>query len=65
METVLALLSTPAGQALAAAGVNQVLNILGGMTPEEAAANFVQATSAYSQAVAAWEQAKQDTPANG
>jgi len=63
METVLALLSTPAGQALAAAGVNQVLSILGGMSPEEAAANFTQATDAYAAAVTDWEKAKAANPA--
>ncbi len=62
MEVALAILASPAGQALVAAGISQVLAIAGGTPPDEAAAVFAQSTQAYLASNDRWEAAKAANP---
>ena len=62
METALALLASPAGQALVGAAISQAMSIAGGTDPETAAGDFSMAVMAYQTAVSEWEAAKKANP---
>lgn len=64
MDEVVALLASPAGQALLAAGVMQVVNVLSGSDPAQEALAFQTAVGAYAQAVADWKAAEAANPAS-
>lgn len=63
-EAVVALLASPAGQALLAAGVTQVVNVLSGGDPAQEALAFQSAVAGYAQAVADWKAAEVTNPAS-
>lgn len=58
MEQALALLASPVGQALASAGISQVMTLINGGDPVTAAATFAEAVSSYQDAVKAWQAAE-------
>ncbi len=63
MEAALAILASPAGQALAGAALSQVMALIGGTaSPTDAAADFAKAVVAYQNAVSEWEAAKAANP---
>lgn len=63
MEAIAAILASPAGQALAGAAINQVVSIISGTDPAQAAADFASAITTYQQAIADWKAAEAATPA--
>ncbi len=62
MEAALAILASPAGQALAGAAMSQVMALIGGQDPDTAAGDFAMAVMAYQTAVSEWEAAKKANP---